>query len=269
MTALGAAGAFAQTVPSVSPASLPAVKYATSPLGDVNLPSVVSLPRMAPELALQVFMQRTTAQPGKLAGYTDTTVVEAELPDTAQKGKYELIRSFTAPHSLSFATVKFTGDSFVKTNVIVRLLQQEVDLTKKGNPEATAISDKNYKFSYKGVEDVDGKLCHVFQLKPRKKQPGLFKGRIYVDAYSGSLHRAEGTLMKSPSFFVKKIEFVQDFTDIAGFTFPERLRSTAKARIIGRAVVNILHKGYKLEAKSDTPAAPPAMDVFIPTGSTQ
>ena len=248
---------------AVPPPVAPALKGYMGTALPAEVTGVLQLPRMSPELALQVFTKRSAVQPEKLAAYSDTTIVEAELPDTAQKGEYQLIRSFTAPHSLSFATVKFTGDGFVKTNVIIRLLQQEVEHVEKGDPAATAISERNYKFSYKGIDTLDGNLCHVFQVKPRRKVPGLFKGRIYIDTHTASLRRAEGTLAKSPSFFVKKIDFVQDFTDIAGFTVPASLRSTAKARIIGRTVVNILHKGYKLEAK----ATPPEADEVGTTGS--
>ena len=47
---------------------------------------------------------------------------------------------------------------------------------------------------------------------------GLFKGRIYLDARTGSLVRVEGSVVKSPSFFVKHIEFVQEYADVQSFT---------------------------------------------------
>ncbi|HEX6880989.1 MAG TPA: hypothetical protein VF135_11540 [Terriglobales bacterium] len=213
------------------------------------------LPRMAPELALQVYQQRTTEQAERLATYSDHTFISAELPDTSQKGEYELVRSYNArPRQLIYQSVKFTGDSFVKTNVITRFLQSEVDHVEKGDPSTSAINDKNYKFSYKGTEELNGRQVHVFQIKPRRKSPGLFKGRIYVDAYTGTLRRAEGTVAKSPSFWVRKIEFVQDFDDIGGFTLPVFMRSTAKARIIGKAIVNVFHRGYDLKAEPATSA---------------
>lgn len=221
----------------------------------IELPTATQLPRMAPELALHIFSKRSTEQADKVQAYTDRTVVQAELPDTSQKGEFELVRSFTAPHSLNFATVKFTGDNFVKTNVIIRLLQQEVDHVAKGDPSATAINEQNYKFSYKGVESIEGDLCHVFAVKPRRKAPGLFKGKIYVSAYRGSLRRAEGSFVKSPSFWVKNIEFTQEFDDFDGVTLPTLMRSTAKARIIGRTVVRVFHRGYQLTASALKPTS--------------
>ena len=60
----------------------------------------------------------------------------------------------------------------------------------------------------------------------------MFKGWIHLDAYSGSLMRAEGRLVKSPSFFVKKIDFVQDFADIDSFTFPVHIHPEAQVRLL-------------------------------------
>ena len=167
---------------------------------------------------------------------------------------------------LSFATIKFTGDTFVKTNVITRLLQSEVDHVEKGDPSASAITDENYKISYKGLETINNKMAHVYQLKPRRKVPGLIKGKIYLDVYTGSLVRAEGSIAKSPSFFVKKVDFTQDFEDINGFTVPTELRSISKARIIGRAVVRIFHRGYDFKS-AQQPEAPVQASSVLFNGS--
>jgi hypothetical protein len=173
------------------------------------------------------------------------TVIHAELPDTSQSGEFEVERKFEAPHTLLFTPVHFTGDGFVKSNVITRLLQSEVDHVQKDDPAQTAISPTNYKFSYKGASRVQNRLVHVYQVKPHKKHAGLFKGRVYLDAQTGTLVRVEGNVVKSPSFFVKHIEFVQDYADVQSFTLPVHIHSEAKARIVGRTIVDIVHRNYQ------------------------
>lgn len=200
---------------------------------------------MAPELALQAYHGRTVIQAQDLAGYSAISVIRAQLPETDQHGEFEVERHFSAPHTLQFTPVHYTGDGFVKSNVISRLLQSEVDHVQKDDGALTAISDKNYKFSYRGSGNLNGRLVHVFHLKPRVKRPGLFKGKIFIDAYTGSLVRAEGQVVKSPSFFIKKLEFAQDYTDIGNFTFPVRMHTEARARVIGRTVVDISHRDYQ------------------------
>jgi hypothetical protein len=214
-----------------------------------------TLPVMSPELALSTYERRTAEQAAELAAYSAVTVIRAELPETAQQGEFELQRRFEAPHTLQFTPVHFTGDGFVKTNVITRLLQSEVDHVQKDDPARTAISRANYKFSYKGVSWTGERLVHIFQVKPHKKRPGLFKGRVYLDARSGTLVRAEGSVVKSPSFFVKHIEFLQEYAEVLSFTLPVHVHSEAKARIVGKTIVDITHRDYRPVPAGASPTA--------------
>ncbi len=150
-----------------------------------------------------------------------------------------------APRTLLFKPIRFVGDRFVKVNIIAHLLQSEVDHVERNDVAHAAISPANYKLSYKGEQDVEGHLTHVFQVKPYKKRPDLFKGRIYLEAHTGSLLRAEGRVVKSPSLFVKHIEFVQDYADIGGFTLPVHIHSEARAFFVGRMVIDIRHANYQ------------------------
>jgi hypothetical protein len=245
---------FAQAMFSAGPAGVsPAADGAlpACPLVSADTQPVPALattapwPVMSPELALSTYQHRSSQQAAALAGYSAVTVVRAELPDTSQQGEFELQRKYEAPHTLQFTPVHYTGDGFVKSNVITRLLQSEVDHVQKDDPALTAISPANYKFSYKGVSRVEDRLVHVYQVKPHKKRPGLFKGRIYLEARTGALLRVEGSVVKSPSFFVKHIEFWQDYADVQSFTLPVHIHSEAKARIVGRTIVDIVQRDYQ------------------------
>lgn len=237
-----AAPLLAQSFLPVS-ASVPELEMGR-PASGLTLATVAAKPRMSPELALEAYQRRMARQSETLGEYTASTTIDAVLPDSAQKGELVVKRHFVAPRTLSFQAVKFQGDKFVKSNVIARMLQSEVDHVERQESAQTAITSANYKFSYTGTEDVDGRPTHVYNVKPRQKRPGLFRGKIYVDAATGSLRRAQGTLVKSPSFFIKKIDFYQDYADFNDFTLPVHMHSEAKARIIGRAVVDIVTQDY-------------------------
>lgn len=239
----------ALTAPDAVALGLEAASREDAPLPRVPImPLVPVLPRMSAELALDTYERRASNQPSTLAAYSDTTIIHADLPDSRQRGEYELKRSYSAPNVLRFTPVRFLGDGFVKTNVIVRVLQSEVTHVSKQRGAETALNDQNYKISYKGMEQIDGRPLYAFNVKPRKKRPGLFKGRIFIDPFTGSLRRAEGTMVKSPSWFVKKVEFVQDYEDVGGFILPVRMHSVAKARIIGRTIVDVEHRDYQAQA---------------------
>jgi hypothetical protein len=205
----------------------------------------LAMARMSPDLALETYQKQANRQAQVLAGYSAATMIRAQLPASSQHGEFELERRYTAPRTLAFKPVHFEGDGFVKTNVIARILQSEVDHVQKDDPTTTALRPENYKFSHKGTSQIAGRAVHVFQVKPRKKRPGLFKGQIYLDAYTGSLVRVEGRVVKSPSLFVKKIDFIQEYSDINGFTFPVRMHSQAKAALVGPTVIDIEIRDYQ------------------------
>lgn len=227
--------------------------------------SQTALPRMAPELALSAFGQRADRQSSELPSYSAVTRISAELPASKQRGIFELERRYSAPKTLQFVPVQFSGDGFVKHNVINRLLQQEVDRTQKQDGAQTAICEKNYKFAYKGESEIDGRSVHVYQVKPRTDLPGLFKGRVYIDVLSGALLRAEGKLEKSPSFFIKKMDFVTDYADLNGFSLPIHIHTVTDVRIIGRVVMDISTTAYTFEGN---PAAPAFLPTLIPAAAS-
>jgi hypothetical protein len=214
----------------------------------INTPGFVgtaAVARLSPDVALATYERGLQQQSADLAGYTATTVIDAALPDSAQKAEFELERRYSSPSSLEFTPLRSSGDKFVKNNVIARLLQSEVEHVQRREQAQTAITSANYKFSYKGTLQIDGIAAHVYDAKPRQKRVGLFKGKIFVDAATGTLLRAQGKIVKSPSFFIKRIEFVQDYAAIDGFTLPTHLHSEAQARIIGKTIVDITHRDYQ------------------------
>ena len=78
---------------------------------DLPAPQVRLL--MPPQLALQTYEANAERQLSDLGYSSDVTVIEAALPGTGQKGRFELRRSFMAPKSLVYGAIKFAGDNFI------------------------------------------------------------------------------------------------------------------------------------------------------------
>jgi hypothetical protein len=199
---------------------------------------------LSAEDALSTYEIRAAAQSSQLASYSAVSVIRAELPDTDLHGEFEVERKYSAPRTLLFKPIRFVGDKFVKSNIITRILQSEVDHVQKDDATLTAVNSSNYKFSYKGHADLDGRDVLQYAVKPRAKRPGLFKGKLYLDAHNGGLVRVEGNIVKSPSFFVKHVQFVQDYAEIDNFMLPVHNHTEAQARIVGRTIVDITYTDY-------------------------
>jgi hypothetical protein len=201
---------------------------------------------LSPQQALISYEARALRQLTTLAAYSDKTTIEAEIPAIGEKGQCSLGRTFSAPQSLVYTAVQFMGDNFVKTNVIYRVLASDVENVEKKTGQRVAILESNYRFSYKGIEDLNGRPLYAFALKPRRKDPGLFKGKIFIDPQTGHIVRAVGRLGKSPSWWIKRVDFIQDYVDVGDFTMSGQIQSVTQARIAGRIVVNIRHSAYEV-----------------------
>jgi hypothetical protein len=252
-TVLGQAASPAVLVPEVfssdDAAAMESILDAIVASEDLTPPQLTPpavLPVMSPELALQTYQARALQQATGIASYTSTSVIRAELPETKQQGEYEVKRQYSAPKSLLFTALHFTGDAFVKTSVITRLMQSEVEHVQKDDSSSMAFTAVNYKFSYKGLRSVDGRALHEFQVRPRHRRVGLLKGDLFLDAHTGSLVHLEGVPAKSPSVFLSKIRVSQDFADFGPFTLPVHLHSEAKATIVGRTIVDVYQRDYQV-----------------------
>ena len=224
-----------------------------SPAGEASSTPADAL---SPQQALITYEARALRQLTTLAAYSDKTTIEAEIPAIGEKGQCTLRRTFSAPQSLMYTTVEFVGDAFVKTNVIYRVLESDVESAEKKTGQRVAIAEGNYRFSYKGTEDLNGRRLYAFGLKPRRKDPGLFKGKILIDPQTGHIVRAVGRLSKSPSWWIKRIDFIQDYVDVGDFTMSAQIQSITRARFAGRVVVNIRHAAYEVRQVEELKSAP-------------
>src|SRR5260370_3468247 len=187
---LAVAGLLLFTGASIASAEAGVGGFANTTFPSVIFSSQAALPRRAPERALAPFGQRADHQFNELPSYAAVTRITAELPQSKQRGVFELERRYAAPKTLQFVPVQFSGDGFVKHNVINRLLQQEVDRTEKQNAAQTAITERNYKFTYKGESEIDGRSVHDYSVKQRTPVPGLVNGHVYPDYLTDAILRS-------------------------------------------------------------------------------
>jgi hypothetical protein len=194
--------------------------------------------------------------------------INATLPRLKKEGSFHAFRHVTRFGRVTYDGVRFLGDKMVKKDVIARYLTAETEASNGktngngkvqnnagGNGNGTAklvsmaITPENYKFKYKGVSDHDGRRVHVFQLSPKKKRVGLFKGELWIDPETNLPVREAGRFVKNPSIFLKKVEFVREYELRDGLSLPSRIFSRIDTRIVGRAELNILFSNVNVQSE--------------------
>lgn len=164
---------------------------------------------------------------------------EARLPKLKKQGKLHALRFISKVGQIRYVADQFVGDNSVKKDVIARYMAAETQAVDKRKPAETAITPENYKFKYNGLVEREGQRVHVFQLNPRKKRVGLFKGELWVDAATYLPVREAGKLVKTPSIFLKKVEFVREYEIHDGRAVPKHVQSVINTRFWGRAELDI------------------------------
>jgi hypothetical protein len=203
-------------------------------------------PPVPEEQMVSRYIQATQAQQSALRGGTEEIDIDAAVPKFKKQGKLHALRSISKLGKITYHALGFSGDSVVKTEVIANYLKAEVE-SAKGTSDVS-ITPVNYKFKYKGAQDWNGRQVYVLQLKPSEKKVGLFKGELWLDAETYMPVRESGSFVKSPSFMLKKMQFVRDYELQNGVSVPQRTESRVETRFFGQVELNINYLTFSKDA---------------------
>ena len=162
--------------------------------------------------------------------------IDARLPKLNRQATLRAVRRMSSTGAVTYTTLDARGDGMIRREVIARYLAAESEARKI---DEIAITPFNYRFHLRNVMDEPTRQIYVFQLTPKKKKVGLFKGELWVDGQTGLPVHESGQFVKSPSVFIKKIVFARDYESRNGLNLPARIHSTVESRIAGSAELDI------------------------------
>jgi hypothetical protein len=186
------------------------------------------------------------AREQKVQGASMEVEIEGTLPNLKKTGRLHALRRISTLGRITYQVLGFEGDNTVKKEVIARYLTAEMESQRYRAP-AAAVTPENYKFSYKGLTQLDGREVHLFQVTPRKKRQGLFKGEIWIDAATYLRVQESGYLVKSPSILLKRVAFTRKYEIRDGVSVPRHMESVVDTRLVGKAELTIDYSNYAPE----------------------
>jgi hypothetical protein len=198
--------------------------WALTAADDANLPIIAQ------------YQDATRTQQAALRGAQMNVAIDAKLPRLEKQGKLIALRTISKLGKIGYKILGFQGDDTIKQEVIARFITAEIEQTRSDD---VAITPANYKFRHKGSIEQGDQRIELFQITPKKKRLGLFKGDLWLDAKTGMPVRESGEFVKTPSIFLKKVEFIQVYEMQDGIAIPKHLASKAEVRLVGRAELNM------------------------------
>lgn len=198
---------------------------------------------------LDKYVQATQSHEDDLRGASMDVDIDAAVPKLKEHGRLRALRKVSKVGQVAYHVIGFQGDNTIKNQVIGRYLEAE---RQSQGDMSLAVIPANYKFKYKGEKtDPDGKLVYCFQVSPKKKRVGLFKGDIELDAATYLPVMEKGRFVKNPTIFFKKVDFERTFNIENGVSVPQTMSSTIDARLIGKVELNINYSNFTPNAADD------------------
>jgi hypothetical protein len=135
-------------------------------------------------------------------------------------------------------------------------LETERKMWAEGAPARAALTTTNYIFEEAGTQP--GGLASI-TLKPRRKDQLLVDGSLYLNPHDGDLVRLEGRLVKTPSFWMRRVDIVRHYRRLAGVRMPVALDSVAQILMAGRATLKVTYdyqtvNGHRIGTPQPRPA---------------
>jgi len=204
---------------------------------------------LTPDEAIDRYLRGSRERQLASSEWVCAVQIDATMPELKKQGSMSGLKIISRAGQTVYRDLRFTGDNLIKTAVIARFLAN--DVKRPEGAAGTELTRLNYSFVYDRTSDYNGLSSYVFRLKPKRKRVGLFKGELWLDASTADPLRLWGDFVKSPSFFVRKIRFVQDNQRVGTSFQPLRLLFTVDTRIAGHVEMAVwLHPIHLQSAES-------------------
>ena len=138
--------------------------------------------------------------------------------------------NFVPPDTKTYRIIQAKGNSRGE-KMVRELLDRETESAKKG--PGSQISRTNYNFGFLRQENFGHVPEYVLGIFPKRKDKGLLRGQIWVDANTFRIRRIEGVPAKSPSFWLKNIHVTLQFAQLGGMWVPVSFDAVATIRLLG------------------------------------
>lgn len=172
--------------------------------------------------------------------------IQASLPKLNRQAEARVMRSTSCTGRITYQSLEAGGDSMVRREVIARYLAAE---GQAAGMDDIAITASHYRFRFvrsvvEPNSDQPDRRIHIFQLTPKQKRVGLFKGELWLDGQTGMPVHVSGRFVRSPSVFLKRIEFARDYQILNGLAIPDRVVITVETRLAGHAELSVQFSHY-------------------------
>ena len=220
------------------------------PIAAILIAALNVPPPPGPEDTIARFLAEKTAP---LASAVTFRHLEATARGGSLKGWIDACTTLDGSR-MDYRIVGQGGSGAVRKRALIAALDGEVKARQTGETGRASLHPDNYEFAR--AETSDGLLR--IDLTPRRKDSMLVRGAMYLAAGDADLVRVEGTLVKAPSFWTRRVHVDRRYARLAGIRVPVSMTSTAQVLIVGESTFSMAYSYLAINGDAVVdPQAPP------------
>jgi hypothetical protein len=171
-----------------------------------------------------------------------------EAQNGPRAGWLEAVTEYSPATGFRYQVTAEGGSPYMREKVLRGVLDAERDLIARGTRRFDLVH-ANYAFQPKGI-DASGLATIV--LTPKREDPVLINGTMFLRPGDGELVRLQGRLAKNPSFWIKSVDVTRLYERIDGLVVPVALESTAQVRFFGPASLKMSYTYLEIDGRQVT-----------------
>jgi len=186
-----------------------------------------------------------------IAGYTATEhyAVFRNNDETNPAAEMTVKTVYRKDTGKNYTILSESGSALIRDELLHSILDTEKHMSLPGNRETVLITSTNYEMKLKSPEmqSLNGRDCLVLTLTPKRKDPSLFAGTLWVDAKDDSIVQLEGMASKSHTILSGPAQVSRQYAIVEGLPMATHAKAISNSFLLGKTVVKIDYSDYQIE----------------------
>jgi hypothetical protein len=207
---------------------------------------------LVPSASTQSFPQSPSATPAPGSAALDRYLSSVGDPAPSYRAKRVLtaragsrqamlvaMTTLDSSGQFTYDVISEEGSGIIRSKVLRPALEAEQKAKSRDQAARAAITPANYTFEPAGAS---GDGAERVRIKPRRSEAMMIDGSILLQVDDGDLKTIEGTLVKRPSFWTRRVEIERQYARIAGARVPVSMSSVADVLFVGRSTFDMRYE---------------------------
>lgn len=198
------------------------------------------------DIVIAKLLERNRQREARLQRYSVPSTYRVKDVKGKVSAEVKVLLRYRAPDTKEFKIISEKGSKLIRSRVFKPLMELEVETAAGRNRFDSSVTPDNYTFKLLGEEDVEGAHCFVVETTAKREDMYLFNGKVWIHAADFAFVQVAGQPTQTPSFWIKRVDFVRRYQKLKEFWLPRQSESITQVRMFGKNILTIDYDQYEI-----------------------